>query len=96
MDATDPVCGMNIDPASTRRVQAEHAGIVYSFCSSRCRDLFLNDPARVLAWAPPPTPPEGRQTYTCLMHPGIVRSAPSCPICSLALEPRQALPSLPT
>ena len=80
MKATDPVCGMNLDPASPRCAQAEHAGIIYSFCSSRCRDLFLADPARVLAWAPTPTPPGGRGTYCCLMHPGIVRATPSCPI----------------
>ncbi len=30
-----------------------------------------------------------RQTYTCPMHPEIVRSAPgSCPLCGMALEPR--------
>ncbi len=33
----------------------------------------------------------GRTTYTCPMHPEIVRDAPgNCPICGMALEPRTA------
>jgi P-type Cu+ transporter len=33
-----------------------------------------------------------RQTYTCPMHPQIIRDAPgSCPICGMALEPMQVM-----
>ncbi|HEX9628574.1 MAG TPA: copper-translocating P-type ATPase [Pyrinomonadaceae bacterium] len=37
----------------------------------------------------PTTTATGKTTYTCPMHPEIVRNAPgSCPICGMALEPR--------
>jgi Cu+-exporting ATPase len=37
----------------------------------------------------PARPAAGTTTYTCPMHPEVVRDAPgSCPICGMALEPR--------
>ena len=39
-----------------------------------------------------PTQPTTRVEYTCPMHPEIVRQTPgSCPICGMALEPRDAI-----
>ena len=46
--ATDPVCGMALDPRTARRT-AEHRGQTYSFCAPGCRTTFLADPQRVLA-----------------------------------------------
>ena len=90
----DPVCGMQIDPATTPH-HAEHAGNAYHFCSAGCRAKFLADPMRYLnpvEPAPPVVAPPGTQ-YTCPMHPEIVRDAPgTCPLCGMALEPM--LPSL--
>jgi len=43
--ARDPVCGMEVDPASAAG-QSEHAGITYYFCSEGCRKAFQNDPGR--------------------------------------------------
>lgn len=43
--ATDPVCGMSIDPASAP-AQIEHAGQTYHFCSQHCADSFVADPGR--------------------------------------------------
>jgi Cu+-exporting ATPase len=41
----DPVCGMQVDPATTTH-HATHAGTEYHFCSARCRERFLADPER--------------------------------------------------
>tara|TARA_R110002049_G_scaffold288534_1_gene471092 strand:+ start:2033 stop:4420 length:2388 start_codon:yes stop_codon:yes gene_type:complete len=46
-DATDPVCGMTVDPAESRR--SEHEGNSYFFCSEGCQTKFEGDPAGVLA-----------------------------------------------
>ncbi|WP_116653498.1 heavy metal translocating P-type ATPase [Pelagibacterium sediminicola] len=86
----DPVCGMMVDPHTTRH-KAEHAGRPYYFCSAGCRAKFLADPARYLdpavAAARAEPVPEGT-IYTCPMHPEIRQVGPgSCPICGMALEP---------
>jgi YHS domain-containing protein len=45
--ATDPVCGMAVDPATAK--SAEHEGTTYRFCSPGCRKTFTKDPATYLA-----------------------------------------------
>jgi len=42
--ATDPVCGMTVDPAKTSH-HAEHGGTVWHFCSAGCRAKFVAEPA---------------------------------------------------
>jgi len=92
MDAVDPVCGMTVDPARAAG-RAEHAGRTYHFCSLRCRDRFVADPASFLA--PVPAARAARagggtdtRIYTCPMHPQVRQIGPgSCPICGMALEP---------
>ena len=39
----DPVCGMTVDRASIRHI-ADHAGVVYAFCSIGCRSSFVREP----------------------------------------------------
>ncbi|KAF1693398.1 heavy metal translocating P-type ATPase [Pseudoxanthomonas koreensis] len=91
----DPVCGMSVDPARTPH-HGEYDGRTWHFCSARCRERFLAEPARFLA--PPGTAAEEAPAppgtlYTCPMDPEIVRDAPGiCPICGMALEPM--MPSL--
>ena len=46
--AKDPVCGMSVDPATAKH-RAEHGGKTVFFCSGRCREKFVADPARYLA-----------------------------------------------
>src|SRR4051812_36002993 len=90
--ATDPVCGMSVDPA-TARYRSEHAGKTYSFCSARCLERFTAEPRRFLAPAPAsaPTAVARAGLWTCPMHPEIVRDGPAaCPICGMALEPMTA------
>lgn len=43
--ATDPVCGMTVDPL-TAKEKAEHGGETYWFCCAGCRAAFESDPAK--------------------------------------------------
>ncbi len=91
---TDPVCGMQVDPATTQH-HAEHAGSAYHFCSGRCREKFVADPDKYLSpsTAQAAAPAPAGTIYTCPMHPEIRQEGPgTCPICGMALEPE--MPSL--
>jgi xanthine dehydrogenase accessory factor len=44
----DPVCGMTVDRDTARHI-AEHAGVIYAFCSVGCRTAFRKDPEAYLA-----------------------------------------------
>ena len=89
---TDPVCGMQVDPATTAH-HATHAGQDYHFCSARCRERFVAEPAKFLSPQPEQAPAPAGTTYTCPMHPEIRQVGPgTCPICGMALEPE--MPSL--
>ncbi len=48
--ATDPVCGMSVDPAKAAPagLMTEHEGQVYYFCSKGCLLEFRDDPERFL------------------------------------------------
>jgi P-type Cu+ transporter len=88
----DPVCGMTVAADSPHR--ATHDNSDYRFCSAGCRSKFVADPDRYLQ----PKAVDAEQvsagaTYTCPMHPEIVRDTPgSCPICGMALEPMMPSP----
>jgi P-type Cu+ transporter len=87
--ATDPVCGMEVDPAKTPHRYA-HEGREYFFCCAGCRSKFIADPQRYRP-GPPAEAAEPRlpgTIYTCPMHPQIRQAGPgACPICGMALEP---------
>ncbi len=90
--ARDPVCGMSVDPATAAH-RADYRGDSYCFCSARCRERFVADPARYLA-PPPATAPDAptAAVWTCPMHPEVERDRPgACPICGMALEPAVAI-----
>jgi YHS domain-containing protein len=84
----DPVCNMTVDP-HTAKHKHSHEGRPYYFCSAKCRQKFIADPAaysvkdsKLAARAPEGT------IYTCPMHPQVQQAGPgSCPICGMALEP---------
>jgi Cu+-exporting ATPase len=86
----DPVCGMDVDPATTDHHHA-HAGTEYHFCSVRCVTRFAERPEEWLsgqaqeelaAQAP------ADAQFTCPMHPEVVQVGPgACPKCGMALEP---------
>jgi len=84
--ATDPVCGMAVDP-HTAKHHAEHRGQPYYFCSAGCKTKFTADPRKYLG-ARMPEPAVDGTIYTCPMHPEIRQPGPgACPICGMALEP---------
>jgi P-type Cu+ transporter len=84
----DPVCGMDVVPGQAKGGSAEHAGVTYWFCSPKCREKFVADPARWLSpVTPPPAAPAGTW-YVCPMHPEVRQLGPgACPKCGMALEP---------
>jgi Cu+-exporting ATPase len=84
----DPVCGMNVKPASAAGKET-YQGETYYFCSQGCAAKFHADPVKYLAPQTIQTaPPAAGSKYTCPMHPEIIRDKPgSCPICGMALEP---------
>lgn len=95
--AVDPVCGMNVDPETSKH-HVELSGASYHFCSARCREKFEADPDLYLnpaAHGAAVQHPVGALTeaaegtiWTCPMHPQIRWDHPgNCPICGMALEP---------
>jgi YHS domain-containing protein len=48
--ATDPVCGMTVDPESARAagLSTEHKGVTYYFCGRGCLLDFRDDPDKYL------------------------------------------------
>lgn len=53
--ATDPVCGMTVDPATARHT-ATHQGTTYYFCAPGCKRAFEADPAKYLPTGEQRTP----------------------------------------
>ena len=51
--AKDPVCGMDVNPA-TARYQTLHNGKEYFFCSAGCQAKFQTSPERILSAPPQP------------------------------------------
>jgi Cu+-exporting ATPase len=86
---TDPVCGMQVDPATSKH-RLDHGGMTFHFCSAGCRTKFEADPDKYLKPKAPALPPASQVgvIYTCPMHPQIRQHGPgACPICGMALEP---------
>jgi Cu+-exporting ATPase len=95
--ATDPVCGMTVDPAKATSVT--HGGTKFYFCCQGCATKFQADPAKYLQpkQAAPliqltakavPKKEGAKADYTCPMHPEVHKAGPgSCPKCGIALEP---------
>lgn len=78
----DPVCGMMVDPATARGGSVVYQGQTYYFCNPKCRDTFLKPLSHLEGEG------RGERSYTCPMHPEIVRPDPGlCPICGMALDP---------
>ena len=83
----DPVCGMKVDPATSRH-RHDCKGQTWHFCSNGCRAKFATDPDKYLKPKVEAPPAPAGTIYTCPMHPEIRQVGPgSCPICGMALEP---------
>ena len=100
--ATDPVCGMKVDPA-TAKASFVHEGKTYYFCATSCFNKFRSDPAEYLSGQRQPmhapltklnapqteiANPKSGIKYVCPMCPGVESDRPGpCPKCGMALEP---------
>lgn len=84
----DPVCGMAVDPATSKH-RLDHGGTIFHFCSASCQTKFAADPDAYLTPVPVmPGPTKAGTIYTCPMHPKIRQEGPgNCPICGMTLEP---------
>src|SRR3982750_2764729 len=68
---TDPVCGMKVDPATSKH-RLQHGGQTFPFCSAGCRTKFEANPGKYLKpreATAPTQPPRKGVIYTCPMHP---------------------------
>ena len=96
---TDPVCGMQVDPAKAAGT-AEYQGETYYFCSKGCLAKFQKGPEAYVGaedrgdnhpdqdHAAGPARTAGAPEDTCPMHPEVRQIGPgACPICGMALEP---------
>ncbi|MFZ6720862.1 heavy metal translocating P-type ATPase [Undibacterium sp. Ji49W] len=87
----DPVCGMRVNADSKH--QLVHEGQSYYFCCNSCLEKFRKDPA---AWLDPAKRPAPKVVakdaiFTCPMHLEIEQVGPgTCPLCGMALEPKEA------
>jgi Cu+-exporting ATPase len=87
--ATDPVCGMRVDP-QTAKHRLAYKGQGYFFCSGRCRERFEAEPDKFLQPKAAEPAANPGSIYTCPMHPEVKQIGPgACPICGMALEPEQ-------
>src|ERR1700734_2016668 len=108
----DPVCGMNVNPATAKHVH-NHGGKNYYFCCAPCVEKFKADPAKYMDGAAParpqglvtlgaPTQTPRRTTadgvaYFCPMCPEVRANKPGpCPSCGMALEPEVPVASTRT
>jgi Cu+-exporting ATPase len=95
--AKDPVCGMEVDPA-TAKFKTSHSAKSYYFCCGSCLGKFQANPEKYLS-AKPATPVveispvpvkkpvASSQVYVCPMCPEVRASKPGpCPTCGMALE----------
>lgn len=83
----DPVCGMQVDPASAR-AKAEHGGRTYFFCCAGCAKKFEAAPEQYLK--PRPTPSGPMRTMISPAAATIRKTVPMHPSASVASEPKAA------
>ena len=99
----DPVCGMQVDPATSAHT-LDHEGVRHAFCCGGCLTKFKADPMRYLRKAGACCGGHGHghtntspaaaaaavpgARYTCPMHPEVIQDGPGdCPKCGMALMP---------
>ena len=70
MAAIDPVCGMEVDPA-TAQWKTEYKGQTYYFCAPGCQQSFEKEPEKYLAHGP--TDANDRRPSTMTQSDGIIR-----------------------
>ncbi|MGA8153036.1 MAG: heavy metal translocating P-type ATPase [Terriglobales bacterium] len=86
----DPVCGMSVDPATTRH-RVERAGKTYYFCCAGCAEKFRAAPEKYLQ---PPARPAASGLVT-LAQPALGKPKPpqvqvKDPVCGMNVAPETA------
>src|SRR5215475_1341625 len=69
--ARDPVCGMSVNPETSRH-RFDYDGATYHFCCNGCRTKFETDPLKYLDKSKseaPNVPVAAGTIFTCPMHP---------------------------
>ncbi len=74
---SDPVCGMSAEPTSPHH--HKHDGVDYIFCSARCREKFVADPAAFVPSTTKLPPLSSTPTSTTAPKPTTKPTAPTKP-----------------
>ncbi len=90
LTATDPVCGMIVDPATARGV-ARYQGDTYCFCSPACMHRFTAEPSKYLAPDYKPAMPAAGSSVQ-ISPPA--RAAHKDPVCGMTVDASKAAASL--
>src|SRR5271169_5891606 len=88
--ATDPVCGMTVDPATARGV-AQYQGDTFCFCSPACMHRFVSEPARYFAADYRPTSSSSQPPY---VPAAPARPVQKDPVCGMTVDPSKAAASV--
>jgi len=84
----DPVCGMNVNPATAKNTH-EHGGKKFYFCCAGCAEKFKSDPAGYLNKTAAPKP----ELVTLGMPAAAKAAPPHSALTQLQSAPKPALPS---
>jgi Cu+-exporting ATPase len=89
MTTRDPVCGMDVDSAAPGAGFYLYKNERYYFCNPKCREKFVNEPAKYFGEVTlHPSPSTLHTSYVCPMDPEVHSDKPDpCPKCGMALEP---------
>src|SRR5579863_5817419 len=93
----DPVCGMNVNPATAKHLH-QHAGKNYYFCCAGCAEKFKADPKKYLAPKPRPSglvmlgAPAAAPAAHHPVHPTQTKPERTAYVCPMCPEVREAKP----
>ncbi|MGD0757833.1 MAG: heavy metal translocating P-type ATPase [Candidatus Sulfotelmatobacter sp.] len=84
---TDPVCGMNVNPATAKNTHA-HGGKKFYFCSAACTEKFKSNPAEYLS-----QPAARKSELVMLGMPSAAQAAPPHSALTQMQSPPKPAPS---
>jgi Cu+-exporting ATPase len=83
----DPVCGMNVNPA-TAKFRLVHAGKVYYFCCDQCAEMFKADPEKYLTQ--PGLSRSSSLGTGAAVQPHLLTAKVKDPVCGMDVDPSKA------
>ena len=87
--ATDPVCGMSVDPAKARG-KARYLDGTYYFCSPGCMHRFVSEPGKFLTGSDP----SDDKTSEPARKQGPSTKVLKDPVCGMSVDPSKAAASI--